>query len=256
MQMTHDGTLILEKYRQAAAQDVKQGQYHYGGLEIHAWRGIHESVGSIAGRVFATGSAVLDMAAGSGAMCLRLRDAGLIATGCDLVSENFRLHDSVPFILANLNQDFPAGFHDSFDGVTATEIIEHLENPRHFLRQCFSILKPGGHLILTTPNVDSAIARAIWVRSGTFKWFTERDYRNEGHITPLPLMVLRNALSEAGFRIVEVTSAGEEHASILSWWKIHALAAVLRAADGCDTPQKVALVVLAQKPTQPIVSGG
>lgn len=252
--MTHDGTLILEKYRKAATQDANQDQYRYSGLEIHAGRGIHECVGSIAAQVFAKGSAVLDMAAGSGAMCLRLKDAGLTVTGCDLVSENFRLHGSVPFVVANLNHDFPAELHEGFDGVTATEIIEHLENPRHFLRECFSVLKPGGHLIMTTPNVDSAIARAIWIRSGTFKWFTERDYRNEGHITPLPLMVLRNALSEAGFRILEVTSAGEENASILSWWKIHALAAVLRAADGCNTPQKVALVVLAQKPAQPIVS--
>jgi 2-polyprenyl-3-methyl-5-hydroxy-6-metoxy-1,4-benzoquinol methylase len=246
--MQDSGTLILEKYRRAAAEQPGENDYGYRGLSIHAWRGVHECVGSIASRVLPPGSRVVDMAAGSGAMCLRLKDAGFAVTGCDLVRENFRLNDTVPFVTANLNHDFSAQFSEPFDAITAAEIIEHLENPRHFLRQCLALLKPGGYLILTTPNVDSAIARAIWVRSGTFKWFTERDYRNEGHITPLPLMVLRNAMAEAGFTTLEVTSVGEQKTNFMSWWKMYALAAVLRAVDGCNTPQKEILVVLAQRP--------
>jgi SAM-dependent methyltransferase len=247
--MKDSGTLILEKYRRAAAEQPGESEYGYRGLSIHAWRGVHECVGSMASRILPPGSRVIDMAAGSGAMCLRLKDAGFAITGCDLVRENFRLDGTVPFVTANLNHDFSAQFSEPFDGITAAEIIEHLENPRHFLRQCFALLKPGGHLILTTPNVDSALARAIWVRSGTFKWFTERDYRNEGHITPLPLMVLRNAIAEPGFDILEITSVGEQKTSFMSWWKMYALAAVLRAVDGCNTPQKEILVVLAQRPS-------
>ena len=244
--MQDTGTIIVEHYRKAASQDA--GKVHYKGLHIHAVEGLHEFIGAIASRVFVAGSDVLDLAAGSGAMCLRLKDLGMNPTGCDLVVENFRLRDSIPFVAANLNQSFPAEFLDRFDGILASEIIEHLENPRHFLRQCFSVLKPGGHLILTTPNVDSSLSRAILVRFGVFQWFSQKNYKVDGHITPLPRMVLRNALAEAGFNILEETSVGKREFSFWSWWKIIALAALLRLVDSCDTPQNEILVVLAQKP--------
>ena len=155
--MREGGTVIVEAYRKAAGEHA--GDNNYRGLRIHALYGLHEFVGALAERTFAAGSNVLDLAAGSGALCLRLKDSGFNPTACDLVDENFRLHDSVPFVAANLNQDFPAEFAGRFEGIVATEIVEHLENPRHFLRQCFSALKPGGQLILTTPNVDSALSR-------------------------------------------------------------------------------------------------
>ena len=244
--MQEDGTIIVEHYRRAASQDA--GEVQYRGLQIHGQKGIHECVGAIAARVLGTGSSVLDLAAGSGALCLRLKDLGMNPTACDLVGENFRLHGSVPFVTANLNQDFPAEFLDHFDGITATEIIEHLENPRHFLRQCFSVLKPGGYLILTTPNVDSALSRAVWVRTGAFQWFSQKNYLGDGHITPLPRMVLRNSIAEAGFNILEETSVGEGEISFRSWWKMYIFAVLLRMADNCDTPQNEILVVLAHKP--------
>src|SRR5579863_8898098 len=139
--MKDTGTLILEKYHRAAVQEPGECEYGYRGLSIHAWRGVHECVGTTAARIFPPSATVLDMAAGSGAMCLRLKDTGFAVTGCDLVRENFRPHDTVPFVAANLNHDFSEQFDEPFDGVTAAEIIEHLENPRHFLRQCFTLLK-------------------------------------------------------------------------------------------------------------------
>jgi 2-polyprenyl-3-methyl-5-hydroxy-6-metoxy-1,4-benzoquinol methylase len=244
--MQEAGTVIVEHYRESATQDA--GDVHYRGLRIHALEGLHEFVGDMAARVFEPGSQVLDLAAGTGAMCLRLKDLEMNPTGCDLVVENFRLHESVPFVSANFNQVFPVEFLDRFEGVVASEIIEHLENPRHFLRQVFSVLKPGGQLILTTPNVDNAFSRAMLVRFGTFNWFRQQQYEIDGHITPLPLMVLRNAMAEAGFNFLEVTSVGECIFSFWSWWKLHILAALLRLVDHGHTQQKEILVILAQKP--------
>lgn len=244
--MQENGTVIVENYRKAANRDA--GSNQYGGLTIHALKGLHELVGSIAGRVLAAGSSVLDVAAGSGALCLRLKDLGLKPTACDLVVENFRLYESVPFVVANLNRDFPAELLGRFEGITATEIVEHLENPRHFLRQCFHALRPGGYLILTTPNVDSAFSRAMLIRFGVFQWFSQDNYRVDGHITPIPLAVLRNAMAEAGFDILEVTSVGELDYGFWSWWKMRAFAILLRAVDKCNAEQNEVLVVLARKP--------
>lgn len=46
-----------------------------------------------------------------------------------------------------------------FDIVIAAEVIEHLKDPKSFLQTVFKTLKPGGLLILTTPNKDNAILR-------------------------------------------------------------------------------------------------
>jgi hypothetical protein len=42
---------------------------------------------------------------------------------------------------------------------------------------------------------------------------------------------------------------GEQKTGFWSWWKMYGLAAALGAVDGCNTPQKEILVVLAQRPT-------
>ena len=39
-----------------------------------------------------------------------------------------------------------------FDTIIAGEIIEHLDNPGQFLRNMFRHLKPGGRLVVSTPN--------------------------------------------------------------------------------------------------------
>jgi glycosyltransferase involved in cell wall biosynthesis/SAM-dependent methyltransferase len=45
---------------------------------------------------------------------------------------------------------------ESFDTVLCCELIEHLfEDPMHMMSEINRILKPGGHLVLTTPNIGS-----------------------------------------------------------------------------------------------------
>lgn len=51
----------------------------------------------------------------------------------------------------NVHNTFP--FKDNtFDTVIAGEILEHLENPFAFLRECKRVVKSGGCVIITTPN--------------------------------------------------------------------------------------------------------
>ena len=40
----------------------------------------------------------------------------------------------------------------SFDVVLASEIVEHLWNPHSFLDEAYRILKPNGHLVISTPE--------------------------------------------------------------------------------------------------------
>ncbi len=51
-------------------------------------------------------------------------------------------------------------YHDYyFDIVTCLQVIEHLTNPEHLVKEMYRILKPGGILILSTPNLASLGSR-------------------------------------------------------------------------------------------------
>ena len=200
------------------------------------------------GGFVAAGRQNLDLAAGSGAMCLRLRDLGFVPTACDLVSENFRLHDAVEFVELNLNEPLPDCFRAMFDGVVAAEIIEHIENPRHLLRQCFKALKPGGLLIVSTPNIGSPASRAAYVRTGAFRWFGDRNYTTDGHITPITLSGLRMMMAEAGFLPGEVASVGAVGWKGTAHWKTRLLVGLIGFLARDKPPTGDVLVATCRRP--------
>jgi 2-polyprenyl-3-methyl-5-hydroxy-6-metoxy-1,4-benzoquinol methylase len=76
--------------------------------------------------------------------------------GMDLEEENLEAaeaHD-VKVRIADAEEEFPYE-NEFFDVVFAGELIEHLFDPEKFLARCHRILKPGGILVLTTPNLAS-----------------------------------------------------------------------------------------------------
>ena len=42
------------------------------------------------------------------------------------------------------------------------QVIEHIKRDRDFLKEIYRVLKPGGKLILTTPNKNMSITRNPW----------------------------------------------------------------------------------------------
>ncbi len=56
-----------------------------------------------------------------------------------------------------------AGLEDnSFDAVVTFQVIEHIKNDRFFLQEIKRVLKPGGILVLTTPNIRMSLTRNPW----------------------------------------------------------------------------------------------
>src|SRR5262245_28978117 len=101
----HKAILLVDTYRNLETYAWK-GRHTYKGLTVHAFPGLHDFVAERIVEVLSPGAAILDLGAGSGAMSARLADLGFAVTAMDVVPENFRLHDSVPFIEANLNDAF------------------------------------------------------------------------------------------------------------------------------------------------------
>ena len=154
-----------------------------------------------------SGARVLDApCGGEAALTQALMASGYDAHGADLDREAAeRLGKR--FTEGNLDQPLP-WLDNTFDAVFSTEGIEHLENHFSFLREICRILKPGGLLILTTPNVTSLRSRVRFFGSGFFG----RDSRplNESsrhplhHIGLATFPELRYELHMSGFRLVEV----------------------------------------------------
>ena len=46
---------------------------------------------------------------------------------------------------------FPSSY---FDVVTMYQVLEHIANPRAVLKECHRILKPGGRLLVSVPNIE------------------------------------------------------------------------------------------------------
>jgi 2-polyprenyl-3-methyl-5-hydroxy-6-metoxy-1,4-benzoquinol methylase len=82
------------------------------------------------------------------------------------------------------------------DAVVSVETIEHVENPRQFVRELARIVKPRGTILLTTPNQLSFLSLTTLIARGQFSAFQGTDY--PAHITALLEIDLKRILSECG----------------------------------------------------------
>jgi len=108
------------------------------------------------------GKKILDVGCNTGYIPLLLYEKGFEVIGIDLfkeqieiandVKEHLNIHsDKLSFTQMDfLNNNFPDNY---FDYALLLEVIEHVTNPWEFLEQFYRVLKPGGYLILSTPNV-------------------------------------------------------------------------------------------------------
>jgi len=88
-----------------------------------------------------------------------------------------------------------------FDLVLLIEVLEHLEEPSAAVRKIYSLLRPGGKLILSVPVCDSLLKRYHRFRYGTDKLTQVVDW-DETHRHAFSAPAIRKLLSDGGF-IVE-----------------------------------------------------
>lgn len=146
--------------------------------------GLHEFVGeSVLAMLAHPGVKAIDLGTGYGAMAERLQNMGCEVLAADLCSDGFEA--KVSHIVINFDQpDFATSLGvNSFDIVTAIEVIEHVESPIGFLRNVRRLLSPNGVAVLTTPNVDCLPARVKHLFYGTLRCMDEQG--EPTHISPI-----------------------------------------------------------------------
>ena len=154
------------------------------------------------------GARVLDAGTGAGALAARMDDLGYDVVAADLQDEWYAASPPlVKWDLASPTEPPDALQPASFDCAVALEVIEHVENPRLALRNLHSLLRPGGRIIVSTPNVAHPYSRLKFFLKSEFHYFAPRYYYGTGHITPLPAWLLAAHLVEAGFEAASVSYA-------------------------------------------------
>ncbi len=184
------------------------------------------------------GARVLDAPSGEGALAAALSAAGFEVHAADLEPPAGRA-PGVRQALADLNRPLP--WPDAFfDAVFSIEGIEHLENRFAFLREVQRVLRPGGVLVLTTPNIVSLRSRVRFFASG----FYHRDSRplNESRAHPLhhinlaTFPELRYALHTSGFSLeyagaTHIKPVSRLYAILAPWMYLYTLAAFRKEKD-------------------------
>ncbi len=148
---------------------------------------------------------VLDLAAGHGAFTQELFQLNYDVEACDLFPEHFHF-DKVVCKKADLTKSLP--FDDNyFDVVVAMEVTEHIMDHEVFFREIHRILKPGGRLLVSTPNILSLKSRWRYFMSGffyTFKPLELRNYNGLQHTASLTADQYNYLGVKFGFKEVQV----------------------------------------------------
>lgn len=146
-------------------------------------------------------SKVLDLASGQGYLAEKLDHLGFtnIYTA-DITDKNFKLN-KLKFNFRQVDANSALPYKTSqFDVVISSETIEHLENPRGFMREVRRILKPGGLFILSTPAIENIVSRLYFLLTGRLAFHTTRDYQLSGHIAITPTWLLEIFADELGYK--------------------------------------------------------
>lgn len=131
---------------------------------------------------------VLDVGAGHGAFSKEIHELGYQVTACDFAPEIF-YYDQIQCHRADLTQSLP--FEDNtFDAIVAMEVMEHILDHEVFFREAQRVLKPGGKLFISTPNILSFKSRVRFLFTGFFYSFQPIEMPNRDglqHVASLTL---------------------------------------------------------------------
>ena len=114
------------------------------------------------------------------------------------------------------------------DVVVSVETIEHLENPRAFMRELVRLAKPRGWIVVTTPNQLSLLSLLTLTIKKRFSAFQDVHY--PAHLTALLEIDLKRIAGECGLMDVQIKYSVQGRLVLTPWHYPRALARVLPRA--------------------------
>jgi len=147
------------------------------------------------------GGTLIDVGCGAGQLYAFVQARFTRYIGVDVVRyENFPA--AAEFTQVDLDTGRAALPDASADVVAAVETIEHLENPRAFMRELVRLTKPGGWVVVTTPNQLSLLSLFTLAVKKRFSAFQDVHY--PAHLTALLEVDLKRIARECGLAEIAV----------------------------------------------------
>lgn len=169
------------------------------------------------------GSKVLDVGCGTGIIGAKIQSRlKASVVGMDLSQEMVKVakKNGIETKTVDLDQRWPFN-SSSFDCVIIVQVLEHVFNPDNLIQESRRVLKTGGCLIVTTPNLAAWFNR-ILLLLGFQPFFTEVSTKDKtiglkftrkitpnrepvGHLRVFTLAALEDLLKLYGFDIIQKT---------------------------------------------------
>lgn len=184
----------------------------------------------------------LDLSCGRGEILAALARDGCRARGTQYRGDDYKLTEQTgPIETAGLPIDpdvdltkpLPYGSGE-FDLVLLSEVLEHLPDQRTVVAEAARVLRPGGHLLLSTPNIARLHSRFHYFWTGTHKlirrrvgWDVPADALYAYHTNPVDFPLFHTLLHQAGLSVerLDVTRFKWKHAWLFALYPFVWLAA-------------------------------
>lgn len=161
--------------------------YEFGGSEDVVRRTQRRFV-----EFFRNSSPVLDIGCGRGIFLELLASVGIQAVGLDHSPEAIAACEAKGFTVYRQEaEEYLRKSTGRFGGIFCSHVIEHMgyDDAMPFLELCYAALRPGGKLLLVTPNPEdvTVIGEIFWL--------------DPTHVRPYPLKLLMRMVEAVGFRV-------------------------------------------------------
>lgn len=191
------------------------------------------------------GSRVLDLGCGTGELARALTASGLEVTGCDISPQMLRQARDEGGCAGwvRLSPDwrrlpFASG---AFDVVVATSVLEYVTEPGAVLSECARVLRPGGLMLYTVPDLRHPVRWAEWCAQSLARL-------TETRVEALP------GGSRAGAYGAYLRTSRQRHR--VRWWLAVSGSAGLHPVP-CPGPDRSALRLLAfRRPEETVARAG
>ena len=206
---------LSEKYNQFSLTDYKKVNFEIINISKYP-KSRYQAIVSEERK----GNTILDIGCNNGFLLYQFKDSytnliGLEYSSAQIECARINLADLKFTGLVGSAEDMPQIESNSIDTIITADTIEHIPDVYAAAEEMFRVLKPGGDLIINTPNIGFIKKRALLMLG----FFPSTSEPNEGigndplfdggHLHYFTYRSLRLVLERAGFKMVKKTAYGK-----------------------------------------------